>query len=185
MNDLQGRGKALEDLFFGNRDHQLLDQLRKEIEGKEAQAALAATSGISDSDALAKLTDVGVTPESLSAVSIIPLVVVGWSDRIMDDSEKEAILKAAESSGIEKESAAFELLGSWLGSRPGDELLEAWKSYIVALKNTLDETSLSQLKTSVINRSQSIAEAAGGFLGIGSVSESEKSAIAELSATFE
>lgn len=65
MNDLQGRGKALEDLFFGNRDHQLLDQLRKEIEGKEAQAALAATSGISDSNALAKLTDVGVTPESL------------------------------------------------------------------------------------------------------------------------
>lgn len=184
MDDLQGRGKALENLFFENRDQELLQKIKSEIEGKEMRVALGSVSGIDNTEVLDGLIGVGVTPESLSAVSLIPLVAVAWSDKSMAANEKEAILKASDAAGISTDSASFELLSSWLGARPKPDLLEAWKAYIGVLKTTLDETSLGQLKASVVNRAESIAEAAGGFLGIGSVSEAERNMISELTQVF-
>lgn len=184
MDDVQGRGKALENLFFGERDQELLQKLKSELEGKQAREALAAVSGIENDDVLEKLLSVGVTPESLSAVSLIPLVTVAWCDASMESTEEEAILKAAAAAGIENGSASLELLGNWLGERPGDDLLDAWKGYVAVLREKLDETAFTQLKTSVINRAENIAESAGGFFGLGSVSDKEKKAIADLAAAF-
>lgn len=184
MDDVQGRGKALEKKFFGERDQVLLAKLRAELEGKETREALRSVSGLDSDEVLDKLIAVGVSPESLSAVSLIPLVSVAWCDELMEATEKDSILKAATTAGIEKDSASSALLGSWLSSRPSEDLLDAWKAYIGVLKGSLDETSFSQLKASVINRAESVAEAAGGFFGLGSVSDKEKQAIAELAATF-
>lgn len=184
MDDVQGRGKALENKFFGERDKELLSKLKAELEGKQSRDALRAVSGIENDDVLDKLIGVGVSPESLSAVSLIPLVAVAWCDDSMESTEKEAILSAATSSGIEKDSASSELLGSWLSVRPGSDLLDAWKAYIGVLKESLDDTAFGQLKSSVINRAENVAEAAGGFFGLGSVSDKEKKAIADLDAAF-
>jgi len=184
MDDIQSRGKALENAFFGQRDQELLQKLKAEIEGKESRDALCAVSGIKDEAVLDKLLGVGVTPESLSAVSLIPLVAVAWCDDSLEATEKATILEASKSSGIEQDSAAAALLGAWLESRPGNDLLDAWKSYIGGLKETLDETSFSQLKASVVNRAQTVADSAGGFLGLGAVSDKEKKAIADLAAAF-
>ncbi|QEG23075.1 hypothetical protein [Mariniblastus fucicola] len=184
MDDLQGRGKALETKFFGERDQVLLQNLKAELADKEAREALHAVSGIDNDEVLDKLIDAGVTPESLAAISLIPLVSVAWCDDLMEATEKEAILQAATSAGIEKDSAASKLLGSWLAHRPKPDLLESWKGYVGVLKGSLDETSYSQLKSSVINRAENVAEAAGGFFGAGTVSDKEKKAIADLAAAF-
>ena len=184
MDDLQGRGNALENAFFLDRDQELLQKLKAEVAGKETQDAMRSVSGIDDDAVLDQLIKAGVTPESLSAVSLIPLVSVAWCDRSMEAKEKQAILDAAAASGIEKDSASSELLNSWLDAQPGNELLDMWKSYVGSLKGSLDDTSYSQLKASVINRAEAVAESAGGFLGIASVSDAEKKAIADLSAAF-
>ena len=184
MDDIQSRGKVLESAFFGQRDQVLLQKLRAEIEGKAAREALRSVSGVDNDSALDQLIAVGVTPESLTAVSLIPLVSVAWCDNTMETKEKAAILEAAKSSGIAANSAAAALLDSWLDSNPKSDLLDAWKAYIDGLKEKLDETSLSQLKATVIERAETVAESAGGILGLGSVSDKEKKAIAELTAAF-
>ena len=184
MDDVQGRGKALENKFFGDRDKELLAKLRAELDGKQSRDALRAVSGIDNDEVLDKLIGVGVTPESLTAVSLIPLVSVAWCDASMEPKEKETVLNAATSAGLEKGSASSDLLGSWLSNRPGDDLLDAWKAYVGVLKESLDETAFGQLKASVLNRSENVAEAAGGFFGVGSVSDKEKKSLAELAACF-
>ena len=184
MDDIQGRGKALENKFFGERDQELLNKLRAELDGKESRDALRAVSGIDNDEVLDQLISVGVSPESLSAISLIPLVSVAWCDQSMEKTEKEAILNAATSAGIEKDSASSELLGSWLSTRPGNDLLDAWKAYVGVLRESLDKAAFGQLKNSVVNRAEVVAEAAGGFFGVGSVSDKEKKAIADLAATF-
>ena len=184
MDDLQDRRKVLEGAFFGKRDQELLQKLKAEIEGREASEVLRSVSGIEDSAVLEKLIQVGVTPESLSAVSLIPLVAVAWCDNSLESTEKATILAAASDSGIAPESAAAALLDSWLESRPEAELVESWKAYIGGLKEQLDEASLNQLKNSVIKKAETVADSAGGFLGIGKVSDKEKQAIADLAAAF-
>ncbi len=184
MNDIQDRGKALENVFFGQRDQELLQKLKAELEDKHARDALSSVSGIENEEILDLLLAIGVTPESLSAVSLIPLVAVAWCDDLMEQTEQQAILDAAAAAGIDKGSASFELLGSWLSERPGSELLDVWKAYIGMLHTKLDETALSQLRASIVNRAETIAESAGGFFGLGSVSDKEKKTIADLAATF-
>ena len=178
------RGKALEDRFFGEKDQQLLEQLKAEMAADENRKALAAVSGVSDNTVLDALMEHNISAQSLASVSLVPLIAVAWADGVMEAKEKEAILQAAEKAGIEKESASLKLLENWMESQPPGELLDSWKSYIAALKEDMDPAAFGQLKNSVIGRAKEVAESAGGILGFGKTSDKESSVIRELEQAF-
>lgn len=185
MDDLHKRGKVLEDMFFKRQDDALLEKMKADMEAKENRAALATAAGLEDESTLDALLAIGVSPESLTSVSLIPLVAVAWADGKMEAKEKKAILDAAAQSGIESGSASFALLEGWLNEQPGDELLSSWKDYIGEIKSGLDEAAFQQLRSAVIGRAQAVAESAGGFLGLGNkISDVEQSVIADLTSAF-
>ncbi len=185
MSDsLKQRGDALENMFFLEKDRALLQKIKADMESKEACKALAAVIGINDQVVVDGLVSVGVSAESLTSVSLIPLVAVAWSDGRIDEKERKAVLKAASDSGLLEGSAAYELLNSWLAVKPDDDLLDCWKKYVAALKESLDGPSFSQLKTTVLSRARNVAEAAGGFLGMMSISASEERVLGELENAF-
>lgn len=179
------RGKALEDRFFSEKDKQLLDQLKAEMATEEIRHSLAAACGIENEHVLDALIANKISAESLTSVALIPLIAVAWADGQMASQERKAILQAAKDAGIESGTAAYSLLESWLNTKPQAELLQSWKSYIAAMKQTLDETTLKQLKNSVIGRAKQVANAAGGILGIGATSDDEAQVIAELEKAFD
>lgn len=187
MSDsLHDRGKALEDLFFAEKDQELLEKMHEEIAAQESREALQSASGISDAAVLDSLCKSGISPESLTSVALIPLVAVAWSDNKMDEAEKVAILQAADVAGITTGSVSYQTIESWLSKKPGSDLLEAWKAYIGSLKTTLEPAALAQLEVSIIGRAERVAKASGGFLGLThKVSDSERKVLDELSATFE
>ena len=163
----------------------LLEKLRAEMEGKENRESLQAVSGIEDAAVLDSLLEQNITPETLAAVSLIPLVSVAWSDGVMEDSEKTAILKAAEGTGVASGTSTYSMLESWLTTQPEAGLLESWEGYIGAVVGSLDSAAGSQLKTSLLSRAKAVAEAAGGFLGLGNkVSASEKAVLDRLEKAF-
>ena len=107
------------------------------------------------------------------------------ADREMQANEKAAILTAADSSGIAKDSASSELLSAWLVERPAGDLLDAWKGYVAAVKETAEATAFNQLKYSVLDTAKSVAESAGGILGFGNkTSEAEQKVLEDLAAAF-
>lgn len=171
--------------FFARRDRELIERLRQDISNEACQKALKAASGIDDQEVLQNLIDQGITPDSLVAVSLIPMVAVAWADREMSEAEKTAILKSANDAGIASDAAAFGVIESWLSSRPEHGLLEAWKSYVAAVNNKLDAGAANQLKESVIGRATKVAKSTGGYLGLGSkISAAEQSVLDELESTF-
>lgn len=182
---LSERGKALEDMFFTEKDRQLLEQLRKEMQDQENRKGLAAATGISNDALLDALVEQNLTAESMASVSLIPLVATAWADGKIDEAEREAVMEAASSNGIEKGSASHGLIDSWLKQRPSDELMETWKAYVATLKETLDAEAFSQLKSSILQRARDVSEAAGGILGFGKTSDSEAKVIAELESAFD
>ncbi len=176
----------MEDLFFAEKDQELLEKIREEIGAKESRDALQSASGISDAAVLDALIESGIKPETLTSVALIPLVAVAWSDNKMEDAEVTAILQAADVAGITTGSASYHTIEAWLSRKPGHDLLDAWKSYIGSLKSTLDEVALTQLKTSIIGRAEHVAKASGGFLGLGHrVSDSERKVLDELTQAFD
>jgi len=183
-DSLHDRGKAMEDLFFHDVDQKLLEQLKADAEADENRESLMSATGIRDANAIQHLVEQGISVETLASVGLIPLVAVAWADGKMEPNEREAVLKAAAESGIDANNACYQLIAGWLNNRPSDALLASWKEYIGALKSSVDGAAFNQIQTSIVERANQVAAAAGGFLGMGSISDVEKNVIAELSAAF-
>ncbi len=181
MDDtFEQRGKALEEHFFRQKNQELLEKLRRELESKEQIEALAHVSGIDDPAVLALLVESGIGAETLVCISLIPLIAVAWADGELQPEERKAILAAAQQTHIVPDSASYALLEEWMAERPGPELLEAWHQYMRGIKSKLNTTSFLQMRDSILKRAHEIADAAGGFLGIGRVSLSEKRVLKKL-----
>jgi len=183
---MKERGKALEEAFFKQQHEAQLAKLRLRQEQQEAREALAAASGIGDDpDLLDRLAALGIRAETLAALTLIPLVEVAWADGKMEARERDAILRGAESSGIEPGSPSYGLLEIWTRDRPAPELMESWKGYITALAAELSADQKWHLEEKIVGRARSVAEAAGGFLGLGrKVSAEEESVLLELERAF-
>ena len=182
---LGDRRKALEDAFFRERDQQLLDRLKLEMEAAEAHKLLAHVSGILDQQVLAKLVKAGVRAETLTALALIPMVEVAWADGAVSQTEREAVLKAAAENDLQNGTAAHELLDRWLRERPDVKMIAAWKEYVTSLAKAMPPEAVAAMRDRVIGRCRRVAEAAGGFLGLtGKVSKVEQNAIDEFERAF-
>ena len=178
------RGKRLEDKFFREKDKALVEKLRAELSQSEARVSLSDASGVKDEAVLELMLENNVTAESLTSISLVPLVAVAWADGVMEAKEQAAILEAATKAGIAADSAAHDLLESWLDEQPSEELLQSWKEYVGALRETLGETAINQLKTTVIGRARQVGDAAGGILGFGKTCDKEVAVIDDLEKAF-
>lgn len=178
------RGKAIEDQFFREKDRQLLEKLRSEVSAAEQRQALASVSGVSDNKVLDTLQSHGIQAETLVCLSLIPLISIAWADGRLELAEREAVLAAAAESGVTRGSASYELLSSWLQTQPGPQLLATWKSYVQAIREKLDSTARMQMKNTILNRAQQVAQSAGGLFGIGKVSSNERQLLTELESLF-
>jgi tellurite resistance protein len=183
--DLKDRGKALEEAFFRREGDRLREQLRLQEEEAAAREALAEASGISDEALLARLAALGIRAETLAALTLVPLVEVAWADGRMEPRERDAVLRGAESSGIESGSPSHGLLRLWTEDRPAPELMRSWKAYIRALTAELSADQKWHLEERLLGRARAVAEAAGGFLGLGSkVSAEEEAVLKQLEEAF-
>ena len=173
------RRKGLEEAFFKDRDQQLLAKMRGELQSLEERRQLAHVSGITAEHVLQNLVQAGVRAETLTAVGLIPLVEVAWCDGMVSPEERDAVLNAAVQQGIHRDSAPHELLKQWLISRPDSHVVAAWKEYVRELAHLMPKESIDELKRNMVDRCTRVAEAAGGFLGLSTISKSERQAIDE------
>ncbi len=181
---LADRKKALEEEFFARHERELVERVRLEAAEKERKTGLAEASGIRDAEVIDRLAALGLDAGTVAALGLVPLVEVAWADRELHEKEREAVLRAAGDAGATDGTAAHALLLKWLDKRPGPELLAAWKGYVGALVESLDTTERQALRDGILGRARGVAESAGGFLGLGKVSEVEEQKLQELEAAF-
>lgn len=184
-DSLQKRGNALEAQFFNEVDRKLMEKLRADMAHKSASDRLKASTGLADEAVINELLALGINDESISALSLFPLVWVAWADGSVDPAEKAAILKSAADTGVDLDSVAGQLLNEWLQRAPADDLIQAWVDYIGALKGAAGAATFQRVKQSVLQRASDVADAAGGILGLGRVSAKERGVLRRLEQAFE
>ena len=181
---LEDRRKALEEAFFRKESQRLRTELQEKQDRETRKQSLGDASGITDEGLLARLVGLGIDAETVAALSLVPLVEVAWADGKMDGKERDAILRGARASGIEEGSPSDGLLELWTRERPPPDLMVNWKSYIQAVTQELSAEQRWRLEETLIGRARAVAEAAGGFLGIGAVSGAEEMALEEMKSAF-
>jgi hypothetical protein len=182
---LRDRGRSLEDEFFRREDQRLLARLNDLKAAEATREALAKASGITNPTLLDKLMELGVRPETVAALSIVPLVEVAWADGTLDQKERRAILDLARASGVVSESMGYALLEAWLDRRPDPRLLGAWAQMVQGMIGQLGPEGAARLKSGLLEQARAVASASGGVLGLGAkVSSAEARMLAQLEAAF-
>lgn len=169
--------RALEDAFFTKENARLLEQLKE----KQKREALREVVQIKDETFLDRLIELGIGPETVLALTLVPLIAVAWADGTLDGRERDAIIKAAEQKGVSPETAGHQLLETWLSRRPERELFDSWKQYVRGIWETFTDEERRRMRERTLDWALAVAEASGGFLGmISKVSPSERVVIEEL-----
>lgn len=177
---LKKEARDLEEAFFAKENERLLRELREKAKVDEKRKALSVVVKTKNPALIDHLMGLGVEPESILAVGLVPLAAVSWADGRLEDKERNAILRAASERGIEPESAGYTLLDVWLKKKPNQQLMDAWKKYARDIWEQLTEQERILMREGIVGRAREIAEAAGGFLGMRSISPQEKALLEEL-----
>jgi|HubBroStandDraft_6_1064221.scaffolds.fasta_scaffold51417_3 hypothetical protein len=181
---LEERGRALENQFYDKQNQDKIAAMKSKLDTQSSKEDLRKVSGMTDDTVLDKLVHLGLAANTIAALSLVPLIQVAWADGAIQDNERTAILQGAHGKGLDKGSAGYELLQSWLAKRPSDELIDAWEAYIKALIGQLSDEQNRLLKNQIVGFAKMVAAAAGGFLGIGRVSASEEKVLHRIEAAF-
>jgi DNA-binding phage protein len=184
-NEPLGGPKTLLDVFFHERDQQLLNAFRERLERTDRRTQLAQVSGIHDEAVLDRLIELNIEPETLAAMAVVPLICVAWADGKVQQGERQAVLAAAATAGVQPQNGRYPLLEYWLNEEPDARLIEAWEHYIRHLCQRLDEHDIAELRRDLLDRARDVAEAAGGMLGFGNkTSAAERAMLARLEQAF-
>ena len=177
---LRKSAKSLEESFFARENERLLQKLREKAALDERRKSFMESLNLDNLQVIDALIELELEPQTVAAFSIVPLVKMAWADGAIQSRERKAIIEAAEERGIEQGSANHDLLESWLKREPGPELMDTWKEYVDALRASLDPMIFDALRERVISRTRAVAKAAGGILGLGSVSKAEQAMLDRL-----
>ncbi|WP_424133934.1 hypothetical protein [Roseomonas chloroacetimidivorans] len=178
---LDERRRALEEAFFARHNEELIRRLRAADPARPERERLAEASGLRDEALLERLIALGISPHTVAALSIVPLVIVAWADGVMGEKERKAVLDAAHGVGLDAESDGRALLAQWLAKPPPPSLLAAWTDYVHALA---PEARVA-LRRRVMDRAVQLAEIKGGFLGLlTGISPPERAALEKLDAAL-
>jgi tellurite resistance protein len=184
-NSLNDAGKGLEDAFFAKENARLLQQMRDKAAKQERRAAMRDVVRVNDDALIDRLIELGLEPGTVLALQLVPLAAVAWADGQIEPKERDAVLKAAAAQGIAADSVAGQMLKNWLVQQPGAELMDAWKRQMRALLPLLSPKERDDIRASALERARSVAEAAGGFLGLTSkISAQEKAVLDSLAQTL-
>ena len=181
---LEERGRALEDQFYEKENQEKLAAMKEKLNEQTEKDDLRKASGMTDEAVLDKLVALGLKANTIAALSLVPLISVAWADGEIQDNERTAILQGAHGKGLEQGSDGYELLQTWLRTKPSEDLFAAWEAYIKALASQLNDEQNRLLKNQIVGFAKMVAASAGGFFGIGKVSASEGKVLHRIEAAF-
>lgn len=179
------RGRGLEEDYFYRKEQELIEKLRKRREAEAHRKGIAEDTGISNEEILQTLQELGYTRDTVLLLHLVPLVSVAWADNDVTQDEKELILEAARVRGISEESAAYQQLNGWLTQRPSEEFLEQTLRVICDLADSELPEEREQRRQNLLRIATRVAEASGGILSIGSVSNEEQALIDRIAQRLE
>jgi hypothetical protein len=167
---------------FSHRERELLKEWRRRAEHDEQLNELSAATGIVDREILLDLQAYGYDPASAALLRIVPLVLVAWSDGTINSQERRRISQIAILRGLDNEDSGWRKLVRYLEDRPSDQFFQLM---LRALRASLDTSPMEQKelgKRELIADCTSVAMAAGGLIGFGRVSQTERATIEQIAA---
>jgi hypothetical protein len=175
------RGRSLEEEYFRRKDKELIEKMRQAAAAETARGEIGARTGLRDPELLTQLQELGLTPDTVILLPLVPILQVAWAEGGVSDNERRIVVKLARARGIDEGSAADRQLTEWLDRRPPEHVFANATRLIRAMLDVPGQSTLTA--DDLVKQAESIAAASGGMLGIiGRVSAEERDILNRLSA---
>jgi uncharacterized tellurite resistance protein B-like protein len=178
------RGKVVEEAFFYKVDRELIELLSERLQREEKLRLLANATGIRDQKHLELLADSGFELSTLHFIWV-PLILVAWADGNAEKIEKQAIADILVSKGISQETISRVIAHDWFRKKPTEELWEIWSEFSAATSASLNPSIYNELIDEIVRLCRLVADASGGFMGLGKISTTETQAIDRVMRTLQ
>jgi hypothetical protein len=179
------RGHSLEEEYFRRKEKEVIEKMRRNAEADAQRRRLGEQAGVADADVLRDLQELGYTSDTVRLLHLVPLIQTAWAERGITIKERELILRAARSRGIEAGSSADEQLIRWLTQRPSEEFFEKTLRIIGTILQSRPPEEREAGERDLLSLCTAIASASGGIVGFGAVSEEERRILAHISEELE
>lgn len=171
-----------EDKYFKQRELERREKARRERElealTKTEREGIASSLNTNE-EVAAEALALGFSSETARVLPLMPMIHVAWADGSVSSAEERAILDLAIERGIERSTPSYEFLTRILVEQPSDLFFERTNRVLASM---VQADPSSWIKKSLPQLCLEVAEASGGFFGLGNtVSKEEKALIDELS----
>jgi len=179
------RRRTQEEEYFRKREQELIEKMRRRAEEDANRRRMGERTGLADEEILQDLQALGYTPETVMLLHLVPLVQMAWAEGNVAPRERDLIIEAARSRGIESGSAADQQLATWLTNRPAGDFFERTLRAIRAMLQARPPHEREASQRDLLSYCTAIAAASGGILGFGTVSDQERQVLARISQELE
>lgn len=183
-DDLQNRGRALEEEYFRRRDQELVEKLRAAAEATRRREGLADQTGLTDPALVAEVEALGFTPETVALLPLMPVLQVAWAEGGIAKEERAQIQALAAARGITDGSPADVRLQAWMAENPGAAVFVKANRLIAAVLAADGKVASDLTVGDLVAYCEHVAAASGGVMGFGKVSTEEKTLLAGIASTL-
>jgi hypothetical protein len=168
------RERGIEEEYFLRKERELIEKMHLKLADESLREQMEDATGIHDEEVIEALHELGYTPETVQLLHLVPLIQVAWASGDVSAEERELIMQLAYTRGVQPESKAQVQLNDWLTQEPPPELFENTLRAIRIFVAALPADQQADARQDLLSYCSRIAEASGGFLGFGSVSNAER-----------
>ena len=179
------RRRGLEEEYFHRKERELIEKMRRHAEQESTRRRLGEKVGVASEEILNDLQELGYTPETVMLLHLTPLIQTAWAEGGITERERELIIKAARSRGIDAGTAADAQLTMLLTDRPSEAYFEKTLRAIGAILQAQPPDVGQKTAHDLVLLSTAIAAVSGGIMGFHTVSDEERQILAHISEELE
>jgi hypothetical protein len=179
------RRRGLEEEYFHRKERELIEKMRRHAEQESTRRRLGEKAGVASEEILNDLEELGYTPETVMLLHLTPLIQTAWAEGGITERERELIIKAARSRGIDAGTAADAQLTTLLTDRPSEAYFEKTLRAIGAILQAQPPDVGQKTAHDLVSLSTAIAAVSGGIMGFHTVSDEERQILAHISEELE
>lgn len=178
------KSQRLIDLKFVQSESEVRDRFRQTIITEQELFRIRRVTGIDDDALIRRLHDAGFRAETVNAIALFPVAMAAWASGSVTERERRNARQAALALNLSAHAGAVELFHQWLCQKPAAVLWDLWRDYSVACAAVKSETTFRSHGMAVYQLALLVAEASGGFLGMGGVCTAEQQVLDRIRETY-
>ena len=175
--------KSIE-LQIAQRDASLMDQRERQLDKDRQYERLSDTTGLKDDSLIARLIELGFTPNKLAALSFAPIAEVSWASGYVTKSEERIASGSTFTPAMFVVQDAADLFTSWLKQRPSATLWRVWEDYTTTQLPKHDAARNMEFGRQLLDLATGVAMASGGFLDIDRICVTEQKVLNRIARVY-